>query len=47
MASSVLYFPELKRLDDRRVSWTHEDYATAYQMFIGVMKLVAVDSDYG
>lgn len=46
-AAGVLYFPGLERLDDRRVSWTHEDYQTAYKMFIGVMRLARSDPDYG
>jgi D-amino peptidase len=46
-AASVLCFPQLKRLDDRRVSWMHEDCATAYRMFIGVMKMARSDPDYG
>ncbi|MBX6764367.1 MAG: M55 family metallopeptidase [Rubrobacteraceae bacterium] len=46
-AESVMYFPGLKRLDDRRVCWTHEDYETAFRMFIGVMRLARTDPDYG
>ena len=46
-ASSVLLFPGLERVDDRRVSWTHEDYETAFKMFIGVMRLARTDPDYG
>ena len=46
-AASVLYFPGIERLDNRLVSWTHEDYEVAYKMFIGVMGLVAVDPDFG
>ena len=46
-AAGVLYFPGLKRLDDRRVSWTHEDYPMAYKMFVGVMRLARSDQDYG
>jgi len=46
-AVSVLFFPGLERVDDRRVSWTHEDYETAYKMFIGVMRLSRSDPDYG
>ncbi len=46
-AAGVLYFPGLERLDDRRISWTHEDYQTAYKMFIGVMRLARSDPDYG
>ncbi len=46
-AASVLYFPQLERIDDRRVTWTHEDYRVAYSMFIGVMNLAAVDPDFG
>ena len=46
-AASVLFFPGLERVDDRRVSWTHEDYETAFKMFIGVMRLSRSDPDYG
>lgn len=46
-ASSVMFFPELERVDDRRVSWTHEDYPTAFKMFVGVMRLARSDPDYG
>jgi D-amino peptidase len=46
-AGSVLFFPGLERVDDRRVSWTHEDYETAFKMFIGVMRLSRSDPDYG
>ena len=46
-AASVLFFPGLERVDDRRVSWTHEDYETAFKMFIGVMRLARSDPDYG
>jgi D-amino peptidase len=46
-AASVLFFPGLERMDDRRVSWTHEDYETAFKMFIGVMRLSRSDPDYG
>ena len=46
-AASVLFFPGLKRVDDRRVSWTHADYETAFKMFIGVMRLSRSDPDYG
>ena len=46
-AAGVLYFPGLERVNDRRVSWTHEDYQTAYKMFIGVMHLARSDPDYG
>jgi D-amino peptidase len=47
LAASTLYFPEIERLDDRRVSWSHEDYAVAYKMFIGVMALANADPDFG
>jgi D-amino peptidase len=47
LAASVLYFPGLERVDDRRVYWAHEDYETAYKMFIGVMRLARSDPDYG
>jgi D-amino peptidase len=46
-AASVLFFPGLERVDDRRISWTHEDYETAFKMFIGVMRLSRSDPDYG
>ena len=46
-AASVLFFPGLEREDERRVSWTHEDYETAFEMFIGVMRLSRSDPDYG
>jgi D-amino peptidase len=46
-AASVLFFPGPERVDDRRVSWTHEDYETAFKMFIGVMRLSRSDPDYG
>ena len=46
-ASSVLFFPGLVRVDDRRVSWTEEDYERAFKMFIGVMRLARSDPDYG
>ncbi len=47
LAASTLYFPEIERLDDRRVCWTHEDYTVAYKMFIGVMALAKADPDFG
>ena len=46
-AASVLFFPGLEREDERRVSWTQEDYETAFEMFIGVMRLSRSDPDYG
>ncbi len=46
-ASSVMFFPELERVDDRRVSWTHDDYPTAFKMFVGVMRMARSDPDYG
>ena len=46
-AASVMFFPQLERVDDRRVSWTHEDYETAFKMFIGVMRMATSDPDYG
>lgn len=46
-AAGVLHFPQLERAGDRLVSWTHEDYATAYKMFIGVMNMARSDPDYG
>ena len=46
-AACVLFFPGLERVDDRRVSWTHEDYETAFKMFLGVMQLSRSDPDYG
>lgn len=47
LAASTLYFPEIERLDDRRVYWSHEDYTVAYKMFIGVMVLAQADPDFG
>ena len=46
-AASVMYFPQLRRLDERRVSWTDDDYETAFKMFIGVMRMAQGDPDYG
>ena len=46
-AASVLHFPQLERKGDRIVTWTHDDYATAYKMFIGVMSMARSDPDYG
>ena len=46
-AASVMFFPQLERVDDRRVSWSHEDYGTAFSMFIGVMGMTTGDPDYG
>ena len=46
-AAGVMFFPQLERVHDRRVSWTHEDYRTAFKMFIGVMRLATSDPDYG
>lgn len=47
LAASTLRFPQVERIDDRRVSWTHDDYETAYRMFLGVMGLMRGDPDYG
>ncbi|MDQ3428524.1 MAG: M55 family metallopeptidase, partial [Actinomycetota bacterium] len=46
-AASVMFFPQLERVDDRRVSWAHDDYQTAFKMFIGVMRMATSDPDYG
>jgi D-amino peptidase len=46
-AASVLFFPGLERVDDRSISWTHEDYETAFEMFIGVMRISRSDPNYG
>lgn len=46
-AAGVMFFPQLERVDDRRVSWTHEDYETAFKMFVGVMRMAPSDPDYG
>ena len=46
-AAGVMFFPQLERIDDRRVSWTHEDFETAFKMFVGVMKMSESDPDYG
>ena len=43
----VMFFPQLERVDDRHVSWTHEDFETALKMFIGVLKMSTSDPDYG
>ncbi|CAA9436077.1 MAG: D-aminopeptidase dipeptide-binding protein DppA [uncultured Rubrobacteraceae bacterium] len=45
--AGVMFFPQLERVDDRRVSWTHDDYTTAFKMFIGVMRMATSDPDYG
>jgi hypothetical protein len=42
-----MFFPQLERVDDRRVSLTHDDYETAFKMFVGVMKMAPSDPDYG
>jgi D-aminopeptidase len=42
-----MFFPQLERVEDRRVSWTHEDFETALKMFIGVLKMSTSDPDYG
>ncbi|CAN5830737.1 M55 family metallopeptidase [soil metagenome] len=47
LAASTLRFPEITRLDDRRVSWTNGGYGTAYKMFLGVMSMMRGDPDYG
>lgn len=47
LAASTLYFPEIERLDDRRIYWSHEDYAVAYKMFVGVMAVANADPDFG
>jgi len=46
-AAGVMFFPQLERVDDRRVSLTHDDYVTAFKMFIGVMRMATSDPDYG
>lgn len=46
-AASVMFFPELERKGDRVVSFTHDDYETAFRMFVGVMRLSRSDPDYG
>lgn len=46
-AAGVMFFPQLERVGDRRVSWTHDDYETAFKMFIGVMCMATSDPDYG
>ena len=46
-AAGVMFFPQLERVDDRRVSLTHEDFETALKMFIGVMMMSTSDPDYG
>ena len=47
LAAGTLRFPEITRLDDRRVSWANGDYGTAYRMFLGVMSLAWGNPDYG
>ena len=46
-AAGVMFFPQLERVGDRIVSWTHDDYETAFKMFIGVMRMATSDPDYG
>ncbi len=46
-AASVMFFPQLERVDERCVSWTHDDYETAFKMFVGVMRMATSDPDYG
>ena len=46
-AASVMFFPQLQRVDERHVSWVHDDYETAFKTFIGVMRMAASDPDYG
>ncbi|CAA9434029.1 MAG: D-aminopeptidase dipeptide-binding protein DppA [uncultured Rubrobacteraceae bacterium] len=46
-AAGVVFFPQLERVGDRIVSWTHDDYETAFKMFIGVMRMATSDPDYG
>lgn len=46
-AAGVMFFPQLERIGDRSVSWTHEDFEAALKMFIGVMKMSDGDPDYG
>jgi D-amino peptidase len=46
-AASVMFFPQLQRVGDRRVTWAHDDYETAFKMFIGVMRMATSDPDYG
>lgn len=46
-AAGVMFFPQIERVDDRRVSITHDDYETAFKMFVGAMKLADYDPDYG
>jgi D-aminopeptidase len=38
---------DMEGVDDRRVSWTHEDYEMDFQMFVSVMRLSRSDPDYG
>jgi hypothetical protein len=42
-----MFFPQLERVDERRASVTHDDYETAFKMFIGIMKMAPSDPDYG
>lgn len=46
-AASVMFFPELDRVDGRRVAITHDDFETAFKMFVGVMRMASYDPDYG
>ncbi|CAN5545281.1 MAG: M55 family metallopeptidase [Actinomycetota bacterium] len=46
-AAGVMFFPELERVDERRVFIAHEDFETAFKMFIGVMRMASYDPDYG
>jgi len=46
-AAGVMFFPQLERVDDRRVSFTHDDYETLFKMFVGVMRMAPSDPDYG
>jgi hypothetical protein len=45
--AGVMFFTQLERIDDRRVTWTHEDFETAFETFVGVMKMSESDPDYG
>jgi hypothetical protein len=46
-AMKIYISADMEHVDDRRVSWTHADYETAFKMFIGVMRLSRSDPDYG
>ncbi|MBA2691959.1 MAG: M55 family metallopeptidase [Rubrobacter sp.] len=46
-AAGVMFFPEIERVGERRVSIAHDDFETAFKMFIGAMRMASFDPDYG